>query len=313
MTISSDGRFMVYSAGTEHPGTNDKSFLYLRRLDQLEAKPIADPDGLARITLHRPERLNAFTNRMQRELCDAFDRVDADPDVRAVVVTGSGRGFCSGADLGSGERTFSGGKQSERSGRDPGGVVALRIFDCTKPVIGAVNGPAIGVGASITLPMDARFAAPNATFGFVFTRLGIAPEACSSWFLPRLVGIPTALDWLMSGRTISATEAQSAGLVQQLADDVVAAATRYARDMVRGTAPVSVALARQLVWRMATVDSPTTAHRVDSALLLTAAAAPDAREGVAAFRERRAPEFPMRVPNDLPPAYPWWEPDEWRA
>ncbi len=223
-------------------------------------------------------------------------------------MTGAGRAFCAGADLGSGERTFSGGK---RSGRDPGGVVALRIFECTKPVIAAVNGPAIGVGASMTLPMDARFAAPSATFGFVFTRLGIVPEACSSWFLPRLVGVPTALEWLMSGRTVAAGDAQTAGLVSRVADDVVAAATDYARDLVRGTAPVSVALTRQLVWRMLTVASPAAAHRVDSALMLAAAAAPDAREGVAAFREKRPPDFPMRVPNDLPAAYPWWEPDEW--
>ena len=267
-----------------------------------------DPDGIARITLHRPERLNAFTNAMQRELCSAFDRIDADPDVRAVVVTGAGRGFCAGADLGSGERTFSGGK---RSGRDPGGVVALRIFDCTKPVIAAVNGPAVGVGASMTLPMDARFAAPDATFGFVFTRLGIVPEACSSWFLPRLVGIPTALDWLMSGRRVGAADARNAGLVREVADDVVVAATEYARGLVRGTAAVSVALTRQLVWRMTTVAGPAEAHRVDSALLLALATAPDAREGVAAFRDRRAPEFSMRVPDDLPAAYPWWEPEEW--
>jgi len=268
-----------------------------------------DTDGIARITLHRPERLNAFTNAMQRELCDGFDRVDDDPDVRAVVVTGSGRGFCAGADLGSGERTFSGGKRS--TGRDPGGVVALRIFDCTKPVIAAVNGPAVGVGASMTLPMDARFVAPDATFGFVFTRLGIVPEACSSWFLPRLVGIPTALDWLMSGRRVGAADALSAGLVRAVADDVVTAATDYARELVTGTAPVSVALTRQLVWRMTTVATPADAHRIDSALLLAAATAPDAREGVAAFRDRRAPEFSMRVPDDLPAAYPWWEPEEW--
>jgi enoyl-CoA hydratase/carnithine racemase len=269
-----------------------------------------DPDaaGVVRITLHRPERLNAFTNVMQRDLCTAFDRIDADPEARAVVVTGSGRAFCAGADLGSGERTFSGGK---RGGRDPGGVVALRIFDCTKPVIAAVNGPAIGVGASITLAMDARFAAPSATFGFVFTRLGIVPEACSSWFLPRLVGIPIALDWLMSGRRVSADDAFAFGLAQRLADDVVTAGTEYARDLVRGTAPVSVALTRQLVWRMVTVATPAEAHRIDSALLLEAAAAPDAREGVAAFREHREPEFAMRVPTDLPRAYPWWEPDEW--
>ena len=269
-----------------------------------------DPDagGVARITLHRPERLNAFTNAMQRELCAALDHVDADAGVRAVVVTGSGRAFCAGADLGSGARTFSGGK---RSGRDPGGVVALRIFDCTKPVIAAVNGHAIGVGASMTLAMDARFAAPSATFGFVFTRLGIVPEACSSWFLPRLVGLPTALDWLLSGRRISADDALAFGLAQRVEDDVVGAATEYARDLVRGTAPVSVALTRQLVWRMLSVATPAEAHRIDSALLLEAATASDAREGVAAFRERREPDFSMRVPDDLPAAYPWWEPEEW--
>jgi len=267
-----------------------------------------DPDGIVRITLHRPERLNAFTNLMERELCAAFDAVDADPATRAVVVTGSGRAFCAGADLGSGERTFSGGK---RSGRDPGGVVSLRTFDCTKPVIAAVNGPAVGVGASMTLAMDARIAAPNASFGFVFTRLGIVPEACSSWFLPRLVGIPTALRWLVAGTRVPAADASAAGLVQLVSDDAVGAATEYARDLVRGTAPVSVALTRQLVWRMMTVATPADAHRVDSALLLAAAGAPDAREGVAAFRDRRAPEFAMRVPDDLPAAYPWWEPDEW--
>jgi len=269
-----------------------------------------DSDGVVRITLHRPERLNAFTNAMQRELCAAFDAVDADAAARAVVVTGSGRAFCAGADLGSGERTFSGGK---RTGRDPGGVVALRIFDCTKPVIAAVNGPAIGVGASMTLAMDVRFAAPTATFGFVFTRLGIVPEACSSWFLPRLVGLPTALDWLLSGRRVTADDAFAFGLAQHVADDVVTAATDYARELVRGTAPVSVALTRQLVWRMLSVATPAEAHRIDSALLLAAAAAPDAREGVAAFRERRAPEFTMQVPDDLPAAYPWWEPDEERS
>lgn len=267
-----------------------------------------DADGVVVITLHRPERLNAFTNTMQRELCAAFDAVDADPKARAVVVTGSGRAFCAGADLGSGERTFSGGA---RTGRDPGGVLVLRIFDCTKPVIAAVNGPAVGVGASMTLAMDARFAAPSAIFGFVFTRLGIVPEACSSWFLPRLVGLPTALDWLMMGRRVSADDALAFGLAQHVADDIVTAATEYARDLVSGTAPVSVALTRQLIWRMITVSTPAEAHRIDSALLLAAAAAPDAREGVAAFRNRRAPEFTMRVPDDLPRAYPWWEPDEW--
>jgi enoyl-CoA hydratase/carnithine racemase len=266
-------------------------------------------DGIARVTLHRPDRLNAFTNAMQRELCDALDRVDADPDVRAVVVTGEGRAFCAGADLGSGARSLSGGKRAAASGRDPGGIVTLRIFECTKPVIAAVNGPAIGVGASMTLAMDARFAAPAATFGFVFTRLGIVPEACSSWFLPRLVGVPTALDWMMSGRTVPAVDALAAGLVREIADDVVAAATAYAREMTGASAPVSVALTRQLVWRMAAVSTPAEAHRVDSALLLAVAGAADAREGVAAWRDRRPPAFPMRVPTDLPAAYPWWDDD----
>ena len=173
-----------------------------------------------------------------------------------------------------------------------------------------MNGPAIGVGASMTLAMDARLASPAAMFGFVFTRLGIVPEACSSWFLPRLVGVPTALDWLMSGRRVTAEDAMAAGLVRAVADDVVDAATAYARDLVRGTAPVSVALTRQLVWRMTTVGSPAEAHRVDSALLLALATAPDAREGVAAFRDRRPPNFSMRVPDDLPAAYPWWATDE---
>ena len=225
-------------------------------------------------------------------------------------MTGSGRAFCAGADLGSGERTFSGGK---RSGRDPGGVVALRIFDCTKPVIAAVNGPAIGVGASMTLAMDARFAAPGATFGFVFTRLGIVPEACSSWFLPRLVGIPTALDWLMSGRRGRApTTRWRPGSCSASPTTSSTAATEYARDLVRGhragvgraDAPARLAHDRPLRRRRTrTASTP----RCCSA----AAAAPDAREGVAAFRERRAPDFAMRVPDDLPAAYPWWEPDEW--
>jgi enoyl-CoA hydratase/carnithine racemase len=269
-----------------------------------------DAGGVARITLHRPERLNAFTNEMQRELCDAFDRVDADASVRAAIVTGSGRAFCAGADLSSGEKSLTGGKRAAQSGRDPGGIVTLRIFDCTKPVVAAVHGAAMGVGASMTLPMDARFATADAKFGFVFTRLGIVPEACSSWFLPRLVGIPTALDWLMSGRTVTAAAAHEAGLVQRVVDgDVVAAATEYARELTSAAAPVSVALTRQLVWRMATVASPADAHLVDSALLRARAGADDAREGVAAFRERRAPAFAMRVPDDLPAAYPWWEPE----
>ncbi len=266
-----------------------------------------DDDGVARITLHRPERLNAFTTRMQHELCDAFDVIDSEGDVRAVVVTGEGRAFCSGADLGRerAQTPLSGGDREP----DPGGVVVLRIFECTKPVVAAVNGAAIGVGSSMTLPMDARFAAPDTKFGFVFTRLGIVPEACSSWFLPRLVGIPTALDWMMSGRTITAADALAAGLVRAVEPDVVGAATSYARALARSTSPVSVALTRQLVWRMATVNDPAVAHRIDAELLLATSRAADAREGVAAVRERRAPEFVSRVPDDLPDVYPWWPRD----
>lgn len=263
-----------------------------------------DEGGIARVTLHRPDRLNAFTTRMGRELVAAFDEVDADSDVRAAVVTGEGRAFCAGADLSKGEQSLARGLETRR---DPGGVVALRIFGCTKPVVAAVNGAAAGFGATMTLPMDARFAAPGAKFGFVFTRLGIVPEACSSWFLPRLVGVPTALDWLLAGRTVSAGDAHAAGLVQRVVDDPLAAATEYARGLAERTAPVSVALTRQMVWRMLGAPSPADAHDVESALLSDRSRSADAAEGVAAFKERRAAKFPQRAPADLPA---WPRPNE---
>ncbi len=236
----------------------------------------AAENGIATITLNRPEKLNAFTETMRRELIAAFDRVDADDEVRAVIVTGAGRAFCAGADLSAGGKTFDyaarGAVAPDQQRRDGGGTVSLRIFACRKPVIAAVNGPAVGVGATMQLPMDIRIAAEGARFGFVFTRRGVVPEACSSWFLPRLVGIQQALDWVLTGR-VSA---------------------------------VSVALARQMLWRMLGADHPMEAHKVDSRGIQAMGRSPDAYEGVASFLEKRAPRFAMRPSRDMPDFFPWW-------
>jgi enoyl-CoA hydratase/carnithine racemase len=264
-------------------------------------------DQVATITLHRPERMNAFTDVMMREVIDAFDRVDADDEVRAVVVTGSGdRAFCAGADLGGGGETFAkGGSDIQTSvgvPRDGGGMVSLRIFDCKKPVIGAINGAAVGVGVTMTLPMDVRLASDNARFGFVFARRGIVPEACSSWFLPRLVGISTAAEWCYTGRVFPATEALERGLVRSIhaADDLLPAAYELAREIADNTAPVSVALTRQMLWRMLGADHPMEAHRVDSRGIQSRGASADAREGVESFLEKRAPVYPVKVSDGLP-------------
>ena len=264
-------------------------------------------DSVATITLNRPERMNAFTDVMMRELIDAFDQVDADDDVRAVIVTGSGdRAFCAGADLGGGGETFAkGGSDIQTSvgvPRDGGGMVSLRIFDCKKPVIGAINGAAVGVGVTMTLPMDVRLASENARFGFVFARRGIVPEACSSWFLPRLVGISTAAEWCYTGRVFPATEALERGLVRSVhaADELLAAARELAREIADNTAPVSVALTRQMLWRMLGADHPMEAHRVDSRGIQSRGASADAREGVESFLEKRAPVYPVKVSDGLP-------------
>ena len=270
-------------------------------------------DRVATITLDRPDRLNAFTPRMQRELCDAFDEVDADPDVRAVVVTGRGRGFCAGADLGAGGSTFDastkqdGGPEGPR--RDEGGLVTLRLYSLTKPVIAAVNGPAVGIGVTMTLPMDIRLASTTAKFGFVFARRGIIPEAASSWFLPRLVGISTAMEWCATGRVFDADEAQRGGLVRSVhdPDDLLPAAYELAHEIADNTSAVSVALTRALMWRMLGESHPMAAHRLDSPLIDATGASADAREGVSSFLEKRPPDFPLRVPGDLPPPYPWWD------
>ncbi|MCE9621546.1 MAG: crotonase/enoyl-CoA hydratase family protein [Actinomycetia bacterium] len=267
-------------------------------------------DGIATITLNRPEKLNANTNRMNHELVDAFDVVDADDDVRVVIVTGAGRGFCAGADLSGGSQTFSAGGSDvigpEGVPRDGGGMVSLRIFECKKPVIGAINGAAVGVGVTMTLPMDIRLASETAKFGFVFARRGIVPEACSSWFLPRLVGISQAAEWCYSGRVFPATEALAGGLIRSIhpADELLPAARAIAAEIVENTAPVSVALTRQLLWRMLGASHPMEAHRADSRGILLQGASADAREGITSFLEKRPPVFPGKVSTDLPDIFP---------
>ncbi|MEI7548727.1 MAG: crotonase/enoyl-CoA hydratase family protein [Actinomycetota bacterium] len=270
-------------------------------------------EHIATITLNRPDRLNAFTIRMMRELLDAFDRVDADDDVRAVIVTGAGRGFCAGADLSGGGATFAkGGSDIQTDAgvpRDGGGMVSLRIFDCLKPVIGAINGAAVGVGITMTLGMDIRLASEGAKIGFVFTRRGIQPEACSSWFLPRLVGVSQALEWCYSGRVFPAAEAHAAGLVRSLhaPDDLLPAARAIAAEIAENTAPVSIALTRQMLWRMLGESHPMAAHRAESRGLLERGRSADAAEGVTSFLEKRPPRFPEKVSDGLPDLFPGWE------
>jgi enoyl-CoA hydratase/carnithine racemase len=265
-------------------------------------------DRVLTITLNRPDRLNAWTAMMSRELIAAFDRADADDEVRAVVVTGAGRGYCAGADLAGGGETFDW-RERERTGdvpRDNGGQFTLRVFDCTKPVIAAINGPAVGVGATMTLPMDIRLAADDARIGFVFARRGIVPEACSSWFLPRIVGISRAMEWVATGRVFSAREALDGGLVRSLhpAGELLGAAYELAREIVDHTAPVSVALARRMLWTMLGAEHPMLAHRADSRGMFARGQSADAREGVTSFLEKRPAEFPDLVSAGLPELFP---------
>jgi enoyl-CoA hydratase/carnithine racemase len=260
------------------------------------------------ITLDRPERLNAFTPTMGRELIEAFDRADADDEVRAVVVTGAGRGFCAGADLERGGSTFDWRERQdgEEVPRDGGGQVVLRIFESTKPVIAAINGPAVGVGITMTLPMDVRFAAEDARMGFVFTRRGIVPEACSSWFLPRIVGISQAMEWVATGRVFPAEEALAGGLVRSVhpGGELLAAARALAGEIAEHTAPVSVALSRRLLWTMLGAEHPMAAHRADSRAMFARGQSEDAREGVTSFLEKRPARFPDRVSDGLPDVFP---------
>jgi enoyl-CoA hydratase/carnithine racemase len=272
-------------------------------------------DGLMTIRLHRPEKLNAFTHVMARELMAAFDRADADDEVRAVIVTGEGRGFCAGADLSSGGGTFDAAKRGIEPAsvsRDFGGQVSLRIFQSLKPVIGAINGAAVGVGVTMTLPMDLRLASEEAKFGFVFARRGIVPEAASTWFLPRLVGPSQAAEWLYTGRIFTAHEAQKCGLVRSVhpAESLLAAATEIGREIADNTSAVSVAMSRQMMWRGLTFASPYDSHVVDSRAMRAAGESPDAYEGVVSFLEKRPAVFPGKVSDGLPDVYgdpqpPW--------
>ncbi len=264
------------------------------------------------LTLHRPEKLNAFTGRMLAELLDALDRADADDDVRAIIVTGSGRAFCAGADLSSGSGTFDARAGAEGVGieqrRDGGGRLTLRIYDCKKPIIAAINGPAVGVGVTMTLPMDVRMASQDARFGFVFARRGICLEAASSWFLPRVVGVSRALEWGYSGRVFPASEALAAGLVRSLhaPNELLPAARELAREIAENTSAISVAMTRQLVWKMLGADHPMEAHKLDSRAISALGQSADAHEGVGAFLEKRKPDFRQRPSADMPAFYPWW-------
>jgi enoyl-CoA hydratase/carnithine racemase len=280
-------------------------------------------DGVMTITLKRPDRLNAFTPTMMKEMIATFDQADGDDAVRAVIVTGDGRAFCAGADLGSGGETFDYARRLEGRNspvrangrvdyshpgvRDSGGRLTLRIFNCKKPVIGAINGAAVGIGATMTLPMDFRLASESARFGFVFARRGIVPEAASSWFLPRLVGISQALDWCYSGRVFDAAEALRGGLVRSLhaPEDLLNAARKLAWQVTSQSAPVSIALTRQMMWRMMGAEHPMMAHRVDSRAIWSRGASEDAKEGVRSFLEKREASYPDSVSRDFPDLGDW--------
>jgi enoyl-CoA hydratase/carnithine racemase len=265
------------------------------------------------VTLNRPERLNSCSLGTIAELTDAFDRADRDPDIRAVIITGAGRSFCAGADLSGGGDTFNADvigqfETVDHIEREPGGLLTLRIFDCAKPVIAAINGPAIGIGVTMTLPMDIRLASETARFGFVFARRGIVPESCSSWFLPRVAGLNRALEWMLTGRVFGADEALAGGLVRSVhpPDELLGAARALADEIVRNCAPVSVALTRQMLWKGLTADHPAQAHRVESLAMMERSRSADVREGIAAFLEKRPAAFPMNAPDGLPEFYPWW-------
>ncbi len=275
-------------------------------------------EGVLNVTLNRPEKLNAFTVGMMSDLLDLFDRVDADDSVRVVVLTGAGRGFCAGADLSSGAETFDSeaagvADGGDRAPRDGGGRVTLRIYNCKKPIIAAINGAAVGVGITQTLPMDIRLASEKAKFGFVFARRGIAPEAASSWFLPRVVGISKAMEWVATGRVFGAEEALAAGLVSEVLapDDLLPRAQELAAEIAANTSAMSVALSRQMMWKMLGAQHPMEAHRVDSRVIDFMGGGPDAREGVRSFLEKRPADFSMKVSSDLPDFYPWWEEPEY--
>jgi len=275
-------------------------------------------DAVCTLTLHRPAKLNAVTSTMLAELLQALDAADADDAVRAVILTGAGRAFCAGADLSGGGRAFdaAAGGETERpeQHRDGGGLVTLRIFDMKKPMIAAVNGAAVGFGSTVLLPMDVRLASTAARFGFVFTRRGIVPESCSTWFLPRLVGMARAAEWMCTGRVFPAEEALAGGLVSRVVapEALLPAARALAREIAAHTSPVSVALTRQMLWKLLGADHPMEAHRLDSLGMYWTGRSADAREGVGAFLEKRPARFPLAPSADMPPFYPWWSARKFR-
>ena len=278
-------------------------------------------EQIATITLNRPHRLNAFTLEMGEEIIAAFDQADADDDVRAVIVTGEKPAFCAGADLSTGADTFNRVAEDTEGGtfdpadpkwRDKGGKLNLRIWESAKPVIGAINGAAVGIGATMILPMDIRLASMEAKFAYPFAKRGIVWDGCASWFLPRVVGISTAMDWGLTGRTFTAAEAFETGLVARVvpAEDLMGEARERARMIADKCSPVSVSLMRRMAWRMLGADHPMEAHRIETQGILHAGMGADAKEGVMSFLEKREPDFPLRVSQDMPPWYPWWDKSE---
>ncbi len=282
-------------------------------------------DRVLTVTLNRPEKLNAFNGQMQRDVLAALDLADADDDVRAVIFTGAGRAYCAGADLSRGAQTFDYDSQSDsakserraaRDGgsdlewmRDGGGLLTLRLYEFNKPLIAAINGPAVGVGITMTLPMDIRLASTEARIGFVFSRRGVVPEACSSYFLPRLVGIGKALEWTYKGSVFEADEAFDGRLVSALhkPDELLPAARALGAEIAENTSAISVTLIRHMMWRMLGADHPMEAHKIDSRGIFNLGREADAREGVLSFLEKRPPEFTQKPSQDLPDYFPWWE------
>lgn len=278
-------------------------------------------DGIATITLNRPEKMNAYTRIMGEEIMAAMDDIDVDDSVRAVIFTGSGdRAFCAGADLTpeGGGHVFSDPSEvedlSDPKVRDGGGRLTLRLFESKKPLISACNGVAVGVGATMQLAMDIRLASENARYGFVFARRGIVPEACSSWFLPKLVGISQALEWCYTGRIFDAEEARNGGLIKDIysLSELMDAARGLAREIADNTSAVSVAMTRAMMWRLPSGSHPMEAHKIDSRAIYRLSRGADAKEGIASFLEKRAPQYPGKVSEDMPDFYPWWDAAEYR-
>lgn len=278
-------------------------------------------DKILTVTFNRPEVLNAFGGDMSAAFIEALDLADADDGIRAVILTGTGRAFCAGADLSKGADTFDYDAQGRGAGkadevdwsdervRDGGGHLTLRLFKSLKPIISAINGPAVGMGATITLATDLRLASEKARFGFVFSRRGLVPEACSTWFLPRAVGIQKTLEWCYSGRVFGAQEALDAGLVRSLhkPDDLIPDARELAREIADNASPVAVATMRQMVWHLSAAPHPMEAHKIDSKAIYALGQGPDVKEGVSSFLEKRPPQFSSSVASDMPPVYPWWD------